>query len=104
MTPRPPLRRSALRLLGVAAAAALAGAGAVATGGPAVAATANPRTVVVHMVPELPGVAFTFDNVPYTSGPGGIFDVPTDNLTDAASRLAAPPRRSSPPSRSPWTG
>jgi len=93
MTPRPPLRRSALRLLGVAAAAALAGAGAVATGGPAVAATANPRTVVVHMVPELPGVAFTFDNVPYTSGPGGIFDVPTDNLTDAASRLAVPPQK-----------
>ena len=90
MAPLRPFRRWPLRLAGVAAAVVLAGAGAVATGTAANAAAANQRTVIVHMVPELPGVAFTFDGQPYASGPGGIANIPTDNLVDAASRLALP--------------
>ena len=88
MTPRPSSRYRPRRLLGIAAAAVLAAAGTVATGAPANAVATNQRSVIVHMVPELQGVAFTFDNQPYTSGPGGIATVNTDNLADAASRLA----------------
>jgi len=72
----------------VVAAAVLVGAGTVATGPPADAVATNQRTVIVHMVPELQGVAFTFDNQPYSSGAGGITPINTDNLVDAASRLA----------------
>jgi hypothetical protein len=88
MTPRPCFRHWPLRLWGVAAAAVLVGAGTVATAPPANAVATNQRTVIVHMVPQLQGVAFTFDNQPYVSGPGGIATVNTDNLVDAASRLA----------------
>ena len=90
MTPHRSSRRWPLRLLGVAAAVVLAGAGTVAVDSPANAVTTNQRMVTVQMVPELPGVAFTFDNQPYSSGPGGIFNVPTNNLVDTASRLAVP--------------
>lgn len=88
MTPHRSFRRWPLRLWGVAAAAVLVGVGTVATGPAANAVATNQRTVIVHMVPELPNVAFTFDGQPYVSGAGGVATVNTDNLVDAASRLA----------------